>query len=79
MGHSSLIFTAKSNGRYIVFLFKKDERITAVFTYCAIVIALMAVTPWIDWARYGDIWVANLAGLPALPAVFLIFKKSRMA
>jgi len=61
-----------------VVLFKKDERIAAVFTYCAIVIALLAVTPWIDWARYGNVWVANLAGLPVLPAVFLVFKKARI-
>lgn len=60
-------------------MFKHDLRITAVFVYCAIVIAMLAVTPWIDWAKYGNAWVANLAGLPVLPAVFLIFRKIRFA
>jgi len=60
-------------------MLKHDTRIAAVFTYCAIVIAMLAVTPWIDWAKYGNAWVANLAGLPVLPAVFLIFRKIRFA
>ncbi|MGE5492546.1 MAG: hypothetical protein ACM31P_14790 [Actinomycetota bacterium] len=58
---------------------KNDLRIVAVFIYCAIVLGLLAVTPWIDWARYGNAWVANLAGLPVLPALFLVFRKSRFA
>lgn len=57
----------------------KDQRIAAVFIYCAIVIALMAVAPWIDWARYGNVWVANLAALPVLPAVYLLFRKQKFA
>lgn len=60
-------------------MFRTDQRIVAVLIYCGIVIALLAVTPWIDWAKYGNAWVANLAGLPALPAVFLLFRKSRLA
>lgn len=58
---------------------KEDKGIAVVLTYCAIVIALLAVAPWIDWSKYGDAWVANLAGLPVLPAVFLILKKTKFA
>lgn len=59
--------------------FKKDTRLAAVFAYCFIVISLLAMAPWIDWASYGDVWVANLATLPVLPAVFLVFRKPRFA
>lgn len=58
---------------------KYDQRIAAVLTYCLIVIALLALTPWIDWAKHGNAWVANLAALPVLPAVFLVFRKTRFA
>lgn len=59
-------------------MFKNNPRIaTALIGYCAIVVALLAVLPWIDWARHGSAWVLNLAGLPALPGVLLIAGKPR--
>ncbi|HJW26335.1 MAG TPA: hypothetical protein VJ576_15685 [Rhodocyclaceae bacterium] len=60
-------------------MLKNDKRIAAVFGYCATVISLLAVTPWVDWAKDGNAWVANLAALPALPAILLIFRRNRLA
>lgn len=54
------------------------KRLRVVLCYCAIVVALLAATPWLDWAKYGDVWVANLAALPALLGIFLVYRRSRL-
>lgn len=54
-----------------------DKRVLVVFCYCLIVAALLAAAPWLDWAKYGDMWVANLAALPALPGLFMVYRRSR--
>lgn len=43
----------------------------ALFSYCAIVVGLLAMTPWIDWSEYGSIWVATLAALPVVPGIVI--------
>lgn len=61
-------------------MFTNGKRIaTVLFGFCATVIILLALAPWIDWARHGDVWVANLAALPAVPGVLMLFGKSWFA
>lgn len=48
-----------------------------LLSFCAIVLALLAAVPWLDWAKYGNAWVINLASLPALPGILMVMRRRR--
>lgn len=60
-------------------MFKDGRAKLVVLCYCLIVAALLAAVPWLNWAKYGDIWVANLAALPALPGIWMVLGRFRPA
>lgn len=54
-------------------MFRNDKMmVLALLGYCAIGIPLFFLLPWLDLARYGRIWLVNLAILPVLPAALLL-------
>lgn len=54
-------------------MFRDDKiMVPALLGYCGIGIALFFLVPWLDLARYGGIWLVNLAILPVLPAAVLL-------
>lgn len=54
-----------------------NSNAAVLLSFCAIVLALLAAAPWLDWAKYGNAWVINLASLPSLPGILMVMRRRR--